>query len=110
MDIETFKYSEQISKPYAAGFYVDKKVFTFYVDNDLNFDNVILKCLDSMLVEKYHKFIFYIHNLGRFDIAFILNVIIRANEINPDRYKYELVFRDDLILSINISSKINKKT
>lgn len=110
MDIETFEYSHDISKPYAAGFYANKEAHTFYVDSDLNYDNVILKCIDAMLVEKYHKYTFFIHNLGRFDSAFILNILIRANEIYLDKYICEPVFRDEVVISINISSKINKKT
>lgn len=32
-----------------------------------------------MLVNKYHNFIFYVHNLGRFDIIFIYKILLDYN-------------------------------
>jgi hypothetical protein len=63
-----------------------------------------------MLSEKYNNYIFYIHNLGRFDIVFILKTLLKTNSIYPDKYSYNLNFREDLILSIEISTKIKGKT
>jgi len=111
MDIETYKYNDELSKAYAVGFYVNNFLKTFYIGEDLNSDNLILKCLDAMLIEKYNRYTFYIHNMGRFDVVFILRVLIKANEVsNNTKYSYNLVFRDDIILALNISTKVNNKT
>lgn len=109
LDIETYKDNDDVSRPYAAGFCVKNTVNTFYIDEDLNSDNVIIKCLDAMLIDKYNRYTFYVHNFGRFDVVFILKVIITTNELNPNKYAYNIIFRDDVILSIEISSKINNK-
>lgn len=109
LDIETYKDNDNVSRPYAAGFCVNNTVNTFYIDDDLNSDNVIIKCLDGMLIDKYNRYTFYVHNFGRFDVVFILKVIITTNELHPNKYAYNIIFRDDVILSIEISSKINNK-
>ena len=109
LDIETYKDNDNVSRPYAAGFYANNTVNTYYIDEDLNSDNVIIKCLDGMLIEKYNRYTFYVHNFGRFDVVFILKVIITTNELYPNKYTYNIIFRDDVILSIEISSKVNNK-
>jgi hypothetical protein len=110
MDIETYKESYNLSKVYAAGFYVDRHAETFYIKDDLNSDKVILNCLDKMLVEKYRGYIFYIHNFGRFDAIFILRILIKYNELYTKKYSYNLIFKDNVILSMSITSKVNKKS
>lgn len=110
LDLETYNVENNISKVYALGFYANNECHTFYIDSDLNSDNLIMKCLDKMLVEKYHNYTFYVHNLGKFDAPFILYVLIKNSESNSNKYKYRLGFRDSDILYIDISTKVNNKT
>lgn len=56
---------------------------------------------------------FYCHNLGGYDIVFILNALVNYNEANKssDPYPYVIncVLRDNKILKVVISKKINDK-
>ena len=112
LDLETYN-DNGISKVYALGFYTKqsyKKLNTFYIDpNTLDSNELILRCIDAMLVSKYSGYTFYVHNLGRYDIAFLLRPLIREN-INSFKYKLETISRDNLILSLVISKKVGSKT
>lgn len=111
-DLETYN-DNGISKVYAIGFYTKqyyKTLNTFYIDpNNLDSNELILKCIDAMLIPKYSGYTFYVHNLGRYDIAFLLRPLIREN-INDFKYKLETISRDNLILSLIISKKVGGKT
>jgi DNA polymerase type B, organellar and viral len=108
-DLETYESTINISKVYSAGFYTENNINTFYIDETLNSDNLIINCLEAMLIEKYHRYTFYVHNFGKYDSCFILPVILRANELNPNRFDYDLTMRDDVIISMVISRKIKDK-
>ena len=112
LDLETYN-DNGISKVYALGFYTKqyyKKLKTFYIDpNTLDSNELILKCIDAMLTPKYSGYTFYVHNLGRYDIAFLLRPLIRENR-NGFKYKLEPISRDNLILSLSLSRKIGSKT
>ena len=111
MDLETYINKDSISKTYSIGFYIENDINIYYIDNSLNSDLLIMKCLDGMLKEKYNKYTFYVHNFSRFDVSFILRVIIEAKEKNPDIYDYNLIMKDSLIICLNISKKyITSKT
>ena len=62
-----------------------------------------------MLVSKYTEYTFYTHNLGKFDITFILKTLVTLKRINSD-YKLEFISRDDLILCLNVSKIVSTKT
>jgi len=70
----------------------------------------MLQCLDDMLVDKYNGYTFYVHNLAKFDIYYLLPFLNRVNKIYPNKYEYKdnIVFRDDEIINIKIST--TKKT
>jgi DNA polymerase type B, organellar and viral len=109
LDLETYESSKNISRVYSAGFYTDNNVNTFYIDETLNSDKLIIDCLEAMLVEKYHRYTFYVHNFGKYDSCFILPVILRANKLSSNRFDYDLTMRDDVIIAMDISKKINNK-
>ena len=45
MDLETYNDKNAIAKVYAIGLYLaNAKPVTFYIDKDLNFHNLNLKC------------------------------------------------------------------
>jgi len=110
-DLEAFKDSDGLAKAYALGYftYLDKEPIIFYLSDlpDLNSQNLILKCIDSMLVNKYHNFIFYVHNLGRYDIVFLYNTFLQANlDKGYDYYIIDTTMRDDTIIKLNIKIKV----
>lgn len=72
------------------------------------FDDVIYSIINQLLNHKYKDFKFYCHNLGGYNIIFVLGALLRYNDNNPeDVYKINCVFRDKKIIKITISKKIN---
>ena len=67
----------------------------FYLENNETSEDLVIRCLNKMLLKKYDKFIFYVHNLGGFDVHYILNAILKYNKNVSNLYNYNLIFRDD---------------
>jgi len=110
LDLETYKDKYNISKTYAIGFYVKDWLRYFYIKSDLDSDDLIMRCIDSMLIERLHRYTFYVHNLGNYDSIFLLKVIIDACFRHPDKYQVNVIVRNEIILSIIISKKVGNKT
>ena len=62
---------------------------------------LILKCIDDMLINKYNNYIFYVHNLGHFDIIFIYNVLIKSNFEYRIWLLYFKYYNENIILLLN---------
>lgn len=103
LDLETYT-TDGISKVYALGFYTKSGIETFYINEKLDSSELVLRCIDSMLVAKYSGITFYVHNLGRYDIVFLLKILINAN-VEQEKYKLDIYTKNDLILSLKI--KVN---
>lgn len=65
-DIETYKdRNDNKSYVYALGFKVmngEKKLI--YISNDKSSYDIIIECVNEILISKYNGFIFYVHNLS----------------------------------------------
>nr|QWO71376.1 DNA polymerase [Calocybe gangraenosa] len=114
-DLETFKDRDGLGKVYALGFYtsLEKISKLYYLTDypDLDSYQLILKCIDDMLVNKYNNFIFYVHNLGRFDIVFLYNTLLNFNlEKGYDYYILDSTMRDSTIIRFNIKIKVFSNT
>jgi hypothetical protein len=118
LDIET--YNDNLAKVYAIGYTTieDKpNIKTFYLtDFSLDSNKLVLECINSMLIPNYHNYIFYVHNLGKFDVVFIHKALEEYNlyrkEIlneTEDYYKLSSLFRDDKILRLSVSIKLSVK-
>jgi DNA polymerase type B, organellar and viral len=112
-DLETFLNNNGISKVYALGFLtnIDTNCNLFYLSDYTDSDQLILACLNSMLISKYHNFIFYCHNFGKYDLVFILRIIKEYNlKLGYDYYQISTIIRDDVIikLKLQIKSSSNK--
>jgi len=59
--------------------------------------------INELLREKYRKFIFYCHNLGGYDIVFILKVLLTYKESTDadNKFKINTIIRDGNIISIS---------
>lgn len=69
----------------------------------------MLRCFDTILINKYNNYIFYVHNLGGYDGLFILKILRQANiDKEFEFYKLFYLFRDNkllkLVIKINVSS------
>lgn len=114
-DLETFKDEDGLSKVYAIGFYtnIDEAPHLYYLTDFSNLDsqNFILNCLDYMLIPKYNKYIFYVHNLGGYDIVFLYNTLLNANlKKGYDYYNLSSTMRDNTFIRLDIKVKLNNKT
>lgn len=82
IDLETY---EGIYYPnvYGLGYLTKRgRLNTFYISrNDLDYNILIIHCINSMLVSKYNGNTFFVHNFCNYDIGFILKVLTTANTI-----------------------------
>lgn len=94
---------------YALGFktHLDKDVITYYIDiESKNHTEIILSFVNELLRSRYSNIRFYCHNLGGYDIVFILKTLFEYNESTSDetiKYKINLTLRDNRILKCVIS-------
>ena len=107
IDLETYYDKDlNMSKVYALGFYTKPHgPHTFYINEDLNSEDIIIKCFESLIVTRYNKYTFYAHNLGRYDIIFILKTLLKS-----DKYEFETTCRDNLVLCLTIYDKTNRNS
>jgi hypothetical protein len=96
---------------YSLGFTtsLDTSPNLYYLTDYPNYNSnqLILKCIDFMLVDKYNNFIFYAHNFGGYDVLFIYHALLTFN-LNKEYYILKTTTRDNTIIRLDI--KINKKT
>lgn len=117
-DIETFidmdSSGNSYSRVFALGFVcnmsnVSMYYLTDYFNNTAEASNkLVLKCLDEMLIPEYNNFIFYVHNLGRFDIIFLQKILLDYN-IVEEKYYLKPLYRDSKIIRLIVSVYKNKK-
>jgi hypothetical protein len=62
-----------------------------------------------MLEPKFNKFIFYVQNLGKYDVISLHKVLIDYNHNVENKYNLEPLYRDSKILRLTIKIKWNKK-
>jgi hypothetical protein len=86
-DIEAFEDIDGYAKVYALGFTVlGGKVQTYYLNENITSEQLVLKCIDDMLVNQYNGYIFYTHNFGRYDSKFLLKILKEENLRREDEY------------------------
>lgn len=94
----------------------------YYIDqSDLDSAKIILSLVDELLRSKYANITFYTHNLGGFDVFYILKTLYTYNEnINyvsnkdetPNNHLYipSSILRDNKIIKVKISKGKNSFT
>lgn len=120
-DVETFNDTtsdgEIYSRIYALGFciYMDKPsmfYLTDYFDNTLvSSHKLVLKCIDAMLIPEYNKYIFYVHNFGKFDAIFLHKILLDYNlsALPENQYKLIPLYRDNKIIKLDVIKYIKSK-
>lgn len=84
----------------------------------MNYDTIVLLLVNELLRSKYENITFYCHNLGGYDIVFILNTLYNYNDkvsyvinekeaLNNIRYKVSCTLREDKIIKVKISKGVN---
>ena len=109
-DLETFRDNDNLAKVYALGFcnYLDVEPKIFYIsdNSNLNSEELIIECIDAMLINRYNNCNFYVHNLGRYDIFFLYNTLLNINiEKGYDLYILKTTMRDNTVLKLDIIKK-----
>jgi len=113
IDCETYTGNGGINKIYALGFLTNlsDKSQIYYIDKEtLDSDKIVLDLVNELLRPKYNDITFYCHNMGGYDIVFILNVLFKYNSKNPDKYTLNCVLKDDKIIKVKISKKLGEIT
>jgi len=64
---------------------------------------MISQCLQDMIKPKYHNYTVYAHNLGNFDISFILKILINKYKVT------NLLPRNNSLISFNVTCNIKNK-
>jgi DNA polymerase elongation subunit (family B) len=98
-DIETFKVptgnGDSTMIAYACGFYDGIKSHIYYISDFISQREMLLACLKDML--KYDKHTVYCHNFSKFDINFIIKILVQEFVVD------KIISKDLDILSIKVS-------
>ena len=112
IDIETY-ITDGLITPYLICFYDGKNFFSFYLSDYNSVEEMMLDCLNSILIRKYKGYSVYAHNLAKFDIIFLLKYLVKVGNIHPiihngkiisltlkygENGKYKIEFKDSLLL------------
>ena len=122
LDIETYVKNE-ILTPYCISIYDGKNINNFYLSDYKNVDNMILTALKSIMIRKYDGYNIYMHNMAKFDIIFLFKYLLKLGLVHPiihnnriisidfnygPNNKYQIKFRDSLLLLLNSLDKLSK--
>lgn len=79
--------------------------FTYYLDkSDLHSSKIVLSMINEFLRSKYSNVTFYCHNLGGYDIVYLLKVLFKHNDKHcEDKYRISTLLRDDKIIKVKIT-------
>ena len=105
IDIETYNNENNEAIPYAIGFKTNTGTQMFYLDNYSNSSEMIVDCIDKMLVTKNHNYKFYAHNMSEFDGILILKSLMNLSL--KHNFKLDVKSNNDgKIISLDIVKKI----
>jgi DNA polymerase type B, organellar and viral len=96
LDIETYIDETNTLIPYLICFYDGKDFYSFGLWDYNSSEQMILDCLNSILIRKYNGYKVYIHNMAKFDIIFLLKYLVKVGIIHP-------IIHNGRIISININ-------
>ena len=122
LDIETY-VKDNILTPYCISIYDGKNIKNYYLSDYSNVDIMIFSALKSIMIRKYNRFNIYMHNMAKFDIIFLFKYLLKLGLVNPvihnnriisidfnygPNNKYQIKFRDSLLLLLNSLDKLCK--
>lgn len=111
IDIETYLNNNNVHEIYALGFRtkLDSEPVVYYINDKYDSDTLVLTMIDELLRSKYSDITFYCHNLGGYDVIFILKILNNYNDNKDNKEKYKLSFRlrDNKVIKLKIT-KDNK--
>lgn len=113
-DLETYINKSGDCCVYACGYYMnlDEKSTLFYIGLDRNGDSIVLDCLNSMLSPKYSNTHFYCHNFGRYDVVYLLKIVLAYNESAEgisSPFIINCFYRNSVVIKLNLKKKSQKE-
>lgn len=104
---------KEISRIYALGFCVlGGNPQTYYLTQNPeqleSSDKLLISCIDDMLKPKFDNFIFYVHNLGRYDAVYIQKILHDFNTKVRAKYVITPFYRDNQVLRLTIKVNLTK--
>ena len=97
LDLETYqtkvcpKDSQVRLMPYLISFYDGEHSFSNYLTDFSNSNEMILNCLNKLIIKKYDGYKVYVHNLSNFDSLFLLDILQNNFDISLIRNKGRLI-------------------
>jgi hypothetical protein len=104
LDIETYLDKDNYQIPYCICIYDGKENKSFYLDDFISPEDMLIAAIKSISIRKYKGYNIYAHNFSNFDGIFLLKILNKVGNINP-------TIKDGKIISVNYifkSSKSNK--
>jgi len=112
LDLETYDHlGSNTSKVYALGYYFKETEESeiFYINKDLDSDELIHSCINTLLNYENNNRILYVHNLGGYDSVFIIKALMNFNQKSIIPYNLNPIIRDGSIIKLTISREIKGK-
>lgn len=122
LDIETFIKNGDLI-PFLICIYDGENKLVFGLWDYNSVEEMILDCLNSILIRKYHGYKVYIHNMAKFDIIFILKYLLKIADCHPiihndkmlslkakfgKNNEYQIEFKDSYLILLASLSKLSK--
>jgi len=92
MDIETF-IKNDVHVAFAISFFNGSNSSSYYLTDYKDSEDMIINCINELMIRKYNNYKIYIHNLSGFDANFLLKILANLGEIKP-------IIHDNKIISI----------
>lgn len=97
MDIETYIDNEE-HIPYCIGWYDGKIKKKYHILDYENKEMMIDSVFEDLTNKKYNRYTIYLHNMAKFDSAFLLNNLIKKFKVTP-------IMKDGKLLSLTLIKK-----
>lgn len=96
LDIETYIENGDLT-PYLISFFDGIQCYNFWIEDYKNIEDMVLDCFSSIFIKKYNNYKIYMHNMGKFDIIFLLKYLVKL-------WKLEPIIHNGRIISIKVNS------
>jgi hypothetical protein len=90
MDIETF-IKDDNHVAYTISFFDGKNTSSFYLSDYKNSEDMIINCINEIMIRKYDNYKVYIHNLSNFDANFLLKILVNMGDVKPIIHENKII-------------------
>ncbi len=79
---------------------------TYYLHDGISSEELVLRCIDDMLVNEFNGNTFYTYNFGRYDSTFLVKILKQFNlRKDYEHYKLNTICRYNKPLRFTINVK-----